>query len=86
MTFRFATGIYYQAPFYKELRDTSTVNGQTIVTLNSKIKSQRSIHFVGAFDYRFRMMERPFRFTAEAYYKLMSNLVPYNVQNMKVVY
>jgi hypothetical protein len=86
MTFRFATGIYYQAPFYKELRDTSTVNGQTIVTLNSKIKSQRSIHFVGAFDYRFRMMERPFRFTADAYYKLMSNLVPYNVQNMKVVY
>ena len=86
MTFRFATGIYYQAPFYKELRDTSTVNGQTVVTLNSKIKSQRSIHFVGAFDYRFRMMERPFRFTAEAYYKLMSNLVPYNVQNMKVVY
>ena len=86
MTFRLAAGLYYQAPFYKELRDTSTINGQTVVTLNKKIKSQRSIHFVGAFDYRFRMMERPFRFTAEAYYKLMDNLVPYNVQNMKVVY
>jgi len=86
MTFRMATGLYYQAPFYKELRDTSTVNGQTIVTLNEKIKSQRSIHFVGAFDYRFRMMNRPFRFSAEAYYKAMSKLVPYNVQNMKVVY
>ena len=86
MTFRLAAGLYYQAPFYKELRDTSTINGQTVVTLNQKIKSQRSIHFVGAFDYRFRMMERPFRFTAEAYYKLMDNLVPYNVQNMKVVY
>ena len=86
MTFRLAAGLYYQAPFYKELRDTSTINGQTIVTLNKKIKSQRSIHLVGAFDYRFRMMERPFRFTAEAYYKLMNNLVPYNVQNMKVVY
>ena len=86
MTFRFSTGLYYQAPFYKELRDTSTVNGQTIVTLNQRIKSQQSIHFVGAFDYRFRMIDRPFRFTAEAYYKLMSNLVPYNVQNMKVVY
>ena len=86
ITLRLATGLYYQAPFYKELRDTSTVNGATIVTLNQKIRSQRSIHFLGAFDYRFRMMERPFRFSAEAYYKLMSNLVPYNVQNMKVVY
>ena len=86
ITFRFATGLYYQSPFYKELRDTTTINGQTIVTLNEKIKSQRSIHIVGAFDYRFRMVNRPFRFTAEAYYKLMDNLVPYNVQNMKVVY
>ena len=86
MTFRLSTGLYYQAPFYKEMRDTSTVNGQTIATLNKHIKSQRSIHIVGAFDYRFRMAERPFRFTAEAYYKLMDNLVPYNVQNMKVIY
>lgn len=86
ITFRLATGLYYQSPFFKELRDTSTVNGQTIVTLNEKIKSQRSIHIVGAFDYRFHMLNRPFRFTAEAYYKIMDNLVPYNVQNMKVVY
>ena len=86
MTFRLSTGIYYQAPFYKELRDTTTINGRTIVTLNNDIKSQRSIHIVGAFDYRFRMANRPFRFTAEAYYKIMDNLVPYNVQNMKVVY
>ena len=86
MTVRLATGLYYQAPFYKELRDTSSINGQTRVTLNQKIKSQRSIHVVGSFDYRFRMAERPFRFTADAYYKAMSNLVPYNVQNMKVVY
>ena len=86
MTFRLSTGLYYQAPFYKELRDTTTINGRTIVTLNNDIKSQRSIHIVGAFDYRFRMANRPFRFTAEAYYKILSNLVPYNVQNMKVVY
>lgn len=86
MTFRLSAGLYYQAPFYKELRDTSTINGRTVVTLNNDIKSQRSIHIVGAFDYRFRMAGRPFRFTAEAYYKIMDNLVPYNVQNMKVVY
>ena len=86
ITFRLATGLYYQTPFFKELRDTSTTNHQTIVTLNNKIKSQRSIHIVGAFDYKFRLMNRPFRFTAEAYYKALSNLVPYNVQNMKVIY
>ena len=86
MVFRLSTGLYYQAPFYKELRDTTTRNGQTVVTLNNHIKSQRSLHLVGAFDYRFHMAERPFRFTAEAYYKAMSNLVPYNVQNMKVIY
>ena len=86
MTFRLAAGLYYQSPFYKELRDTTTRNGQTIVTLNDHIKSQRSIHVVGAFDYKFRMADRPFRFSAEAYFKLMDNLVPYNVQNMKVVY
>lgn len=86
ITFRLAAGLYYQAPFYKELRDTTTVNHQTIVTLNKKIKSQQSIQIVGAFDYKFRMAERPFRFSAEAYFKLMDNLIPYNVQNMKVVY
>ena len=86
MTFRLAAGLYYQSPFYKELRDTTTRNGMTIVTLNDHIKSQRSIHVVGAFDYKFRMADRPFRFSAEAYFKLMDNLVPYNVQNMKVVY
>ncbi len=86
MTLRLSTGLYYQTPFYKELRDTSTVNGQTIVTLNQKIRSQRSLHIVTALDYRFNMAERPFRFTAEAYYKAMTNLVPYNVQNMKVIY
>ena len=86
VTFRLAAGLYYQAPFYKEFRDTMTINGQTIVQLNEKIKSQQSIQVVGAFDYKFRMAERPFRFSAEAYYKLMDNLIPYNVQNMKVVY
>lgn len=86
VTFRFATGVYYQAPFYKELRDTSTVNGRTIVTLNENIKSQQSIHFVAAFDYRFKMLSRPFKLTTEAYYKRFHNLIPYNVNNVKVTY
>lgn len=86
VTMRFATGIYYQAPFYKELRDTTTINGITYATLNNKIKSQRSIHFIAGFDYRFKMKERPYKFTAEAYYKALSNLVPYTVDNVKIVY
>ena len=88
ITYRFATGLYYQAPFYKELRDTTlNSSGTTVVTLNRNIKSQRSLQFLAAFDYRFKMLgQRPFKFTAEAYYKALSNLVPYNVQNVKVTY
>ena len=85
-TFRFATGLYYQAPFFKELRDTVTTNGVTVVRLNENIKSQRSIHFVAAFDYRFKIKQRPYKFTAEAYYKALSNINPYNVDNVKVTY
>lgn len=86
VTLRFATGLYYQAPFFKELRDTTTINHITTVELNRKIKSQQSIHFVIGYDYRFRSQNRPFRFTAEAYYKLLKNLIPYSVNNVKVVY
>ncbi len=86
VTLRLAAGLYYQAPFYKELRDTTTLAGITTATLNSHIKSPRSIHLIGGYDYRFRMNERPFRFTAEAYYKLLSRLIPYSVNNVKIVY
>lgn len=86
ITLRLATGIYYQAPFFKELRDTSTVNGITYARLNDKIKSQRSIHLIAGCDYRFNLGNRLFKFTAETYYKLLGNLVPYNINNLKVVY
>ncbi len=86
MTFRLATGLYYQAPFFKELRDTTTTRGITYATLNNKIKSQRSLQFILGVDHRFRMANRPFRFSAEAYYKALSNLVPYSVNNVKIVY
>lgn len=86
VTMRFAAGIYYQAPFFKEIRDTTTVNGMTYAQLNKKAKSQRSIHFIAGYDYRFKLNNRQFKFTAEAYYKLLGNLVPYSVNNVKVVY
>lgn len=85
-TFRFATGLYYQSPFYKELRDTTTLNGSTRVTLNKDIKSQRSIHFVLGGEYKFRMRNRPFKFSTELYYKAQSDINPYNVDNVKIVY
>ena len=85
-TFRFATGFYYQAPFYKELKDTTIVDGVAQVSLNRNIRSQRSIHFVLGGDYTFRMANRPFRFTTEVYYKALSNLIPYTVDNVRVVY
>lgn len=86
LTYRFSTGVYYQTPFYKEMRDTTTVNGNTFAYLNEKIKSQRSIHFLLGMEYKFRVNQRPFKFTAEAYYKALSNLIPYNVDNVRVVY
>lgn len=86
MSFRFATGLYYQAPFYKELRDTTFANGMTIARLNSNAKSQRSLHFIGGMEYRFNMANRPFKFTAEAYYKLIGRMTPYSVNNVQVVY
>ena len=85
-TLRLAAGLYYQAPFFKELRDTTTVNGVTVASLNEKIKSQRSIHFIAGYDYRFRMNDQRFKLSAEAYYTALSNIVPYSVSNVKVVY
>ncbi len=86
LAFRLATGLYYQAPFYKELRDTTTINSVTYANLNHKIRAQRSVHFVGSMDYNFRMLNRPFKFSAEFYYKMLSRLTPYVVDNVKVTY
>lgn len=86
-SFRFATGLYYQAPFYKEFRIPVTdESGNQTVILNNEIKSQRSLHFIGGADYVFRAMGRPFKLSGEVYYKSLSNLVPYEVDNLKLVY
>ena len=86
LLFRFSTGLYYQAPFYKEIKDTVTVKGNTSVMLNKNIRSQRSVHFVLGGEYKFRVNNRPFKATAELYYKSLSDLIPYNVDNVRVVY
>ncbi len=86
-SFRFATGLYYQSPFYKEYRQPITdENGNTTIKLNSDIKSQKSYQFILGADYTFRAFNRPFRLSGEAYYKILSDLIPYEIDNLKVVY
>ena len=86
-TFRLATGLYYQAPFYKEYRIQEVdAKGNTNVVLNKDIKSQRSFQFILGSDYTFRALNRPFKFSVEAYYKALSDIVPYEIDNLKMVY
>ena len=87
LALRFATGLYYQTPFFKELRLPHTdAEGNEIITLNSSIKSQRSFQLILGADYTFRAFGRPFKLSGEAYYKALSNLIPYEIDNLKIVY
>nr|WP_314491166.1 TonB-dependent receptor plug domain-containing protein [uncultured Chryseobacterium sp.] len=79
MLFRVSGGIYYQAPFYKEIKD---LNGN----FNNNIKSQRSIQAIVANDFEFEFDNRPFKLTTEAYYKKMDNLIPYYMDNVRIRY
>ena len=86
-SFRFATGLYYQSPFYREFRmPVKDEERNTVIVLNDKVKSQRSIHFIAGADYTFRAFERPFKISGEAYYKVRSDLIPYEIENLKLVY
>ena len=78
-SFWFATGLYYQPPFYRELRDLQGV-------LNPEVRAQRSIHFILGADRQFRMWDRPFKVSAEAYYKVLDDLVPYELDNVRIRY
>lgn len=79
MLFKISGGVYYQAPFYKEIKD---LDGN----FNANIKSQRSIQLILANDYEFRMYDRPFKLTTELYYKKMDNLIPYYMDNVRIRY
>lgn len=86
-SYRLAAGMYYQSPFYKEYRETTTDEfGNSYVMLNRNIKSPRSLQFIIGTDYTFRAMNRPFKITGEAYYKNLSNLISYEYDNLKVNY
>ncbi len=84
---RFATGLYYQSPFYKEYRvPVADDKGNQTIALNEDIKSQRSFHIIAGTDYTFRALGRPFKLSGEIYYKALSQLVPYEIDNLKIVY
>ena len=87
LTFRLASGLYYQSPFYKELRTTvQDEHGNSIIQLNNNLKSQRSIHVIAGGDYTFRASGRNFKISADMYYKKLDNLNPYTVDNVKIRY
>lgn len=79
MLFKISGGVYYQAPFYKEIKDLSG-------DFNSNIKAQRSFQVILGNDYEFRMIDRPFKLTTEAYYKKMDYLIPYYIDNVRTRY
>lgn len=85
--FRVAAGMYHQAPFYKEIKDTVvSENGNTDVVLNKNIKAQRSFQLMVGGDYYYKMWDRHFKFTTEIYGKYIDRINPYNVDNVRIVY
>ncbi|HTL83525.1 MAG TPA: TonB-dependent receptor, partial [Bacteroidia bacterium] len=79
ITYRLATGLYDQPPFYKELRDFSG-------TVHTDVRAQTSVHAIAGADVTFKMWGRPFRFITEGYYKYLDNLVPYEVNDVRIRY
>jgi len=79
MMFHLSAGYYYQPPFYKEMRMPDG-------NINEDIKPQRSIHLLIGGDYIFSMWDRPFKLSGEAYYKWLSNLIPYKIENVRLSY
>ena len=79
MLFRIATGLYHQPPFYRELRDSTG-------TINPNVKAQKSFHVVVGNEYSFILWERPFSLTSEAYFKKLTNVNPYTLEDVRIRY
>jgi hypothetical protein len=79
LTYKMAAGYYYQPPFYRELRDQKG-------NLNANIKAQRSLHFILGNEYRFNAWNRDFKLVSEVYYKYLTNVIPYEVNNVRLRY
>ena len=79
MLFRVSGGLYYQPPFYRELRDS-------IGTVHPEVKAQKSIHIVLGHDYSFALWGRPFKLVSEVYYKHLTEVNPFTIDNVKIRY
>lgn len=79
VVFRFATGVYAQPPFYREMRDLQG-------NVNTSLKAQKSYHVLLGTDYNFKALNRPFKFTSEVYYKYLWDIVPYIFDNVRIRY
>lgn len=79
MLFRISGGLYHQPPFYRELRDS-------LGAVHPEVNAQRSIHIVLGHDYSFRMWERPFKLVSEVYYKKLTDVNPFTIDNVRIRY
>ncbi|RKR07081.1 outer membrane receptor protein involved in Fe transport [Maribacter vaceletii] len=79
MLFRVATGVYHQPPFYRELRNQNGI-------INPNVKAQKAIHIVAGNEYSFLLWERPFTLISEIYYKKISNVNPYTLEDVRIRY
>ncbi len=79
MLFRIAGGLYYQPPFYRELRDSSGI-------VQPDVKAQKSVHLVVGNEYSFKLWDRPFKLVSEAYYKNLTDVNPYTLENVRIRY
>ena len=79
LSYKMAAGYYYQPPFYRELRDQAG-------NLNPNLKAQQSLHLILGQEYRFKAWNRDFKLVTEAYYKHLTNVVPYEVDNVRLRY
>ena len=79
MLFRLSGGLYHQPPFYRELRDYDGV-------VQTNVKAQQSFHLVFSSDYSFKMWTRPFKLVSEAYYKNITDVNTYTIDNVRIRY
>jgi hypothetical protein len=79
MVFRISGGLYHQPPFYRELRDSQGA-------VQPNVEAQQSVHFVLSNDYSFKMWSRPFKLVSEVYYKSLTNVNTYTIDNVRIRY
>ena len=86
ITARFAAGVYYQPPFYHAMRDLSGKYPENNGKINPNIRAQQSLHFILGLDYVFFVFKRPFKWTTELFYKPMTDLIPFQIDNIRLEY